>query len=88
MTNYGLPMESMLISEFKAKAIATLKRVRDTGQPVLVTIRGVAVAEIFPPRTAREESVVLGVCSRLVVERPPDAQLVSMSAADEWEMNQ
>ena len=81
-------MESMLISEFKAKAIATLKKVRDTGEPVLVTIRGVAVAEIFPPRAVREEGVVLGVCSHLVVERPPDAQLVSMSATDEWEMNQ
>jgi len=78
----------MLISEFKAKAIATLKKVRDTGEPVLVTIRGVAVAEIFPPRDVRAEGVVLGVCSHLVVERPPDAQLVSMSATDEWEMNQ
>ena len=88
MTNYGLSMESMLISEFKAKAIATLKKVRDTGEPVLVTIRGVAVAEIFPPRNVRAEGVVLGACSQLTVERPPDAQLISMSAADEWEMNQ
>jgi len=78
----------MLISEFKAKAIATLKKVRDTGEPVLVTIRGVAVAEIFPPRNVRAEGVVLGACSQLTVERPPDAQLVSMSATDEWEMNQ
>ena len=88
VTNYGLSMESMLISEFKAKAIATLKRVRDTGEPVLVTIRGVAVAEIFPPRTVREEGVVLGACSQLTVERPPDAQLIAMGSADEWEMNQ
>jgi prevent-host-death family protein len=81
-------MESILISEFKAKAIATLKKVRDTGEPVLVTIRGVAVAEIFPPRLVQEEGVVLGSCSELMVRRPPDSQLVSNGFSEEWEMNQ
>ena len=81
-------MESILISEFKAKAIATLKKVRDTGDPVLVTIRGVAVAEIFPPRLVREEGVIFGSCSELMVRRPPDSQLVANGFSEEWEMNQ
>ena len=33
-------MQTMLVSDFKAKAIATLKRVKQTGEPVLVTLRG------------------------------------------------
>ena len=35
VTNYSLSMESMLISEFKAKAIATLKKVRTRESPFL-----------------------------------------------------
>jgi antitoxin (DNA-binding transcriptional repressor) of toxin-antitoxin stability system len=82
-----LGMNSVLISEFKAKAIATLKRVRDTGEPLQVTIRGRAVAEIFPPRQTQEEGVVLGGCADLMVQRPADARLVLNDFADEWEMN-
>lgn len=77
-----------MISEFKAKAISTLKKVRDTGEPFLVTIRGGAVAEIFPPRRVQEEGVVFGSCSGLMVRRPPDSQLVPTGFSEEWEMNQ
>ena len=80
-------MESMLVSEFKAKAISTLKRVRDTGEPVLVTIRGVPVAEIFPPRHVQEEGVVFGSCRDLIMQRPPDSLLISTEFTNEWEMN-
>lgn len=80
-------MNSVLISEFKAKAIATLKRVRDTGEPLQVTIRGRAVAEIFPPRQTQKEGVVLGGCADLMVQRPADTRLVLNDFADEWEMN-
>lgn len=46
------PLESIAISEFKAKCLAVLERVRRTGTPVLVTRRGMPVAEIVPPSTA------------------------------------
>lgn len=39
----------MAISKFKATCLAVLERVRRTGQPVLVTKRGVPVAQIVPP---------------------------------------
>lgn len=42
-------MESMPISEFKATCLAVLKRVRLTGEPVLITRFGDPVAEIVPP---------------------------------------
>ena len=41
----------MPISEFKATCLAVLERVRQTGQPVLITRRGEPVAEVVPPST-------------------------------------
>jgi len=46
------PIESIAISEFKATCLAVLERVRRTGTSVLVTRRGVPVAEINPPSAA------------------------------------
>lgn len=46
------PLSTIAISEFKATCLAVLERVRRTGTPVLVTRRGVPVAEIVPPSTA------------------------------------
>jgi prevent-host-death family protein len=43
------PMEEMAISEFKAKCLAVLERVRRTRKPVLVTRFGKPVAEVVPP---------------------------------------
>jgi prevent-host-death family protein len=43
-------MVSMQISEFKATCLAVIERVRQTGQPVLITKHGDPVAEIVPSR--------------------------------------
>jgi prevent-host-death family protein len=45
---YGLCVEKMAISKFKAECLAVLERVRRTGDPVLVTRFGKPVAEIVP----------------------------------------
>jgi prevent-host-death family protein len=42
-------MESVPISDFKARCLAILKRVKKTGQPVLITRFGEPVAEVVPP---------------------------------------
>lgn len=42
-------MEEVAISEFKAKCLALLERVRKTKQPILVTRFGKPVAEVVPP---------------------------------------
>ncbi len=42
-------METMAISEFKARCLAALERVRRTGRPLLVTRFGKPVAQIDPP---------------------------------------
>jgi prevent-host-death family protein len=42
-------MEQISISKFKATCLAVIERVRQTREPILVTRRGVPVAEIKPP---------------------------------------
>lgn len=42
-------MEEIAISKFKATCLAVLERVRKTGQPIIVTRFGRAIAEINPP---------------------------------------
>ena len=42
-------MEKMAISEFKATCLAVLRRVRLTGEPILITRLGEPLAEVVPP---------------------------------------
>ncbi len=87
MVNKSELMNSIPISQFKAHAISALKRVRDTGESLRVTIRGKAVAEIFPPVEARQECVNFGSCAELTLRCPSDADLVGNDFSSEWEMN-
>lgn len=42
-------METVAISEFKATCLALLERVRNTRQAILITKKGVPVAQVVPP---------------------------------------
>lgn len=42
-------MDTVTISQFKARCLAILARVKRTGQPVLVTRFGEPMAEVVPP---------------------------------------
>lgn len=53
-------MEEIAISKFKATCLAVMERVRQTGQPVLVTRFGEPVAEIVPPSPPRRPEGWLG----------------------------
>ena len=81
-------MQTMLVSDFKAKAIATLKRVKQTGEPVLVTLRGKPHAEVVPvqPKGGRK-GIGFGDGRGLIKRRPSDEDLVRGDFAAEWEMN-
>jgi len=46
-------MEEIAISKFKATCLAVLKKVKQTGQPILVTRFGQPVAQITPPVPAK-----------------------------------
>ncbi len=41
--------ETVSISDFKARCLAILDRVKKTGQPVIVTRRNEPIAQVVPP---------------------------------------
>lgn len=72
----------MIISEFKAKCIATLKAVERDREPVLVTLRGHPIAEIEP--------VALGAHERRLGTQRGSVRIlgdiVNSDFADDWNM--
>lgn len=52
--------ETVVISEFKAKCLAILRRVKATGRSVVVTRRGERIAEIHPPTPVQPPPAWLG----------------------------
>ena len=76
--------KEILISEFKARCIAELKRVNRTGQPLIVTLRGKPIARVEAAGDRSEPSVKLGARRgnlRMTVD------LVKVDFSDDWEMN-
>ncbi len=53
--------ETIVISKFKATCLAVLSRVKQTGQPVLVTRRGEPIAIIEPPPQPERRDSWLGM---------------------------
>ena len=53
-------MVEIAISEFKAKCLAILERVRKTRQPVRITRHGKPIAEVVPPGQAVDRSKWIG----------------------------
>jgi prevent-host-death family protein len=53
-------MQEMAISEFKAKCLAVLERVRLTKKPIRVTRFGKPVAEVVPPTSVEDRSSWIG----------------------------
>jgi prevent-host-death family protein len=52
-------METMPISQFKARCLAVMAEVKRTGRPIVVTKRGEPVVEVVPAR-AKEKKRRLG----------------------------
>ncbi len=52
MSTKRSPSETLPIARFKATCLAVLEQVRSSGRPVLVTKRGVPIAEVVPPPPA------------------------------------
>ena len=53
-------MEEVAISEFKARCLALLERVRKTKKPIRITRHGKPVADVIPPAVDRDENDWLG----------------------------
>ncbi len=53
-------MDEIAISQFKAKCLAVLERVRKTKRPIRITRHGKPVAEVIPPSSVQERSAWIG----------------------------
>ena len=76
-------METISISRFKATCLARLDKVKRTGQPLLITRRGEAIAEVMPPSPPRASAGWLGSLQ-------PTGRIVGdivepATAAEDWE---
>lgn len=74
-------MKTILISEFKAKCIGILKTVRETGEPVTVTLRGEPLAKIEPAGAPKSRR--LGAQKESTRSK---GDLVAPCLEGEWEM--
>jgi len=77
-------IEIMAISEFKATCLAVLERVRRTGIPVVVTRRGIPVAEIVaPPLLPTDPAWIGSMRGSATIEGDI---LAPAAEAEEWEV--
>ncbi len=76
-------MDSVLISEFKAKCIQLLKMVNETGRPLLVTLRGKPIARVEPVRTSPKDQIQLGKMKDTLQIK---ADIVHSDTTTDWEM--
>ena len=60
MVRSRMAKDTIPISAFKARCLAVLKRVKQTGHPILVTKFGEPVAEIVPPTPVQPAAPWLG----------------------------
>jgi prevent-host-death family protein len=42
-------MKTIAIAKFKATCLSILEHVRKTGEPILITKRGIPIAQVLPP---------------------------------------
>ena len=75
-------METISISKFKATCLEVLRKVKLTGQPILVTKHGEPVAEIIPPSPHPKRKSWPGFMQGTVTIH---GDIVSPIAEEDWE---
>jgi prevent-host-death family protein len=75
-------MMTVAVSKFKATCLALLERVRKTGEPILVTKRGVPIAQVVPPPPPEPKESAFGALKGTAEEIE---DIVEPLPAEEWE---
>jgi prevent-host-death family protein len=75
-------VEKIAISDFKARCLSMLEKVRRTGTPILITRRGEPVAEIGPPSPEHARQDWLGSAAGSGTIK---GDIISPVAPDDWE---
>jgi prevent-host-death family protein len=61
-------VDTIAVSKFKATCLERLERVRRTGRPLLITKRGVPIAQVLPPPSPEPPASGFGVMAGTVTE--------------------
>ena len=77
-------METIAISQFKATCLSLLERVRNTGEPLLVTKRGTPIAQVLPPPPPETAETSAFGCMRGTTRQLGD--IVAPVAEEDWEV--
>lgn len=70
------------MSKFKATCLARLERVRQTGRPLLITKRGVPIAQVIAPPPPESPATGFGIMAGTVVEH---GDILAPLDESEWE---
>lgn len=77
-SSHDIIMRTMTSTEFKAEVISVLKEVKNSKEPLEITLRGQPIAQILPPKPSEEPQVRFDTGVGLMVN--------SMTLED-WENN-
>jgi len=77
-------MQEIAISEFKAKCLAILERVRSTKKPIRITRFGKPVAEVVPPTSVEDRLSWIGSMKNSM--RITGDIISPANDEDEWEV--
>ena len=79
----GVAPDSVSISEFKARCLALIERVRRTGHPLVITRHGKPVAEVVPSSQSSANASWIGAATGTITI---NGDIISpIAEPDEWE---
>jgi prevent-host-death family protein len=73
-------MKEMAAGQFKAKCLAVMDKVQQSGEPVLITKRGKPVVKVMPV-PQKEEQVFGYMAGKLKIE----GDIIHTAPAEDWE---
>jgi antitoxin (DNA-binding transcriptional repressor) of toxin-antitoxin stability system len=75
-------MDTMTVSGFKTTCLAAVERVRQTRRPLLLTKRGVPIAQVIPAPSTGSRQGSFGALAGTLIET---GDIVEPVAAGDWE---
>jgi len=80
-------LRQMAAGEFKAKCLAIMDEVNETGRPLVVTKRGQPVIEVFPARKSKKRDDFFGRLKGIVeIVGDPDDLVRPVFPLEDWDM--
>jgi len=81
-------IRQMAAGEFKAKCLAIMDEVNETGRPLVVTKRGEPVIEVFPARNRnkKKDSIIGRLEGVMKINGDPDDLVKPIFPLEDWDM--